>query len=125
MKKYTIIIMGLFLIMFFSGSAYALTADTSTGGDTVTLTSSSSSRANLIFTPSPNSLMSIVTSATAYTVVGASSKTTTSTGIEYCLVSGSAIVYQKPQATDNDVTDVTGFTAGASTGFSARGGTGS
>ncbi|MBT6338859.1 MAG: hypothetical protein HOJ48_06135 [Desulfobacula sp.] len=126
MKKYTIIIMSLFMIILFSSGAYALTADTSTGGATVTLTSSSSSRADLTFTPSPSTVMSAVTSATAYTVIGASSKTTTSTGIEYSLISGSAVVYQKVQATTNDVTDVTSGTAGSTlTGFAARGGTGS
>lgn len=126
MKKYTIIIMSLFMIILFSSSAYSLTADTSTGGATVTLESSSSSRADLTFTPSPSTVMSVITSATAHTVIGASSKTTTSTGVEYCLISGSAVVYQKVQATSNDVTDVTSGTAGtAPTGFAARGGTGS
>lgn len=123
MKRIITIITGLFMVMLLSGNVYAATADTSTGGADVTLTSTHTTAPDLTYTPSPSTVMSVVTSTSAYTIVAASAKTDTDTGIEYCLVSGSSVVYMDTQATEGDVTDATGETAGdVPSGFGAKGG---
>ncbi len=123
MKQIIITIMSLFIIAFFSGSAYAADTTTTVGGADVTMTSTHGTAPDLVYTPSPSTLMSVVTSTIAYTIVAASSKTDDTTGVEYCLLSGNSIVYMKTQATTATVSS-NGGTAGdlADTDFGARGG---
>lgn len=124
MKKTIITITGLFMVILLSSSAYAATATTTAGGADVTLTSTHGTAPDLTYTPSPSTLMSVVTSTTAYTIASASSKTDLTTGIEYCLISGDSIVYMKTQATAATVTSA-GSTAGTiAADFAAKGGAG-
>ena len=82
------------------------------GGDALTIDGSNSGGTDLVFTPSGNTLIDAVTSATAYTIISASAKTTTANGMEYYMRSGYNGYYQKAQAADGALTSV-GTTAGA------------
>lgn len=113
MKKKIFAIISLFMIMSFSTVVSAAEMNNDTGG-TLTVTSSGGTTCpgpDLTFNPSPSSLMSIFPSATNFTAIAASSKTTGGTGgngIEYAIDSGTSVIYQKVQAADSEVTATTG-----------------
>ena len=111
MKKIIIAIMSLFMIMSFATMAAAgATAETSTGGADVVIGGTSDTGGALTYNPSPSTLMSVQSSATSFTVISASSKTTTDTGIEYGIKSSETDIFQMRQATDYDVTTPTSAT---------------
>ena len=108
MRKITIAIISLFMVLSFTAMASADQNDTTTtGGATVTINKSSTCPGpRLTFNPSPSTVMSFSTTATAFTIIAASSKTTKkNTGIEYGLVSGESAVYQRTQENPGEVTD--------------------
>jgi len=114
MRKITIAIISLFMILSLTAMASAAEWNNSTAGDTVTITSSGGTICpgpNFTFDPSPSTLMSVSTSATNFTIIATSSKITTSTGIEYGIDSDTSVVYQKTQATQGEVTSTTSATA--------------
>jgi len=124
MKKITIAIMSLFMIMSFSTIvSAAASADNNGTGGSLTVDGSVGAGPDLTFNPSPSTLVSVFTSATNYTLITASSKTTTSTGIEYGLDSDTSVVYQKVQATDSAVTAATSATALPGSDFKDKAGT--
>lgn len=113
MKKNIIVALGLLMTIAFTASAWA--------GD-ITITGSDPG-GNLVFKASPNTLVSHSTDATAFTLVTASSKTTTENGIEYCMVSIDGYIRQMKQAADGAVTDISGDAAGAiPADFTVKGG---
>ena len=103
MKKNIIIALGLLMTIAFTASSWA---------GVITIDGSNAGGGNLDFSASPNTLMSEVTSATAFTIVTASSKTTMANGIEYCMVSVDGYIRQMKQAADGAVTDVSAATPG-------------
>ena len=104
MNKLTVAFITLFMILSFTTMASAAGPFTSTGtGIAITFTSSGAGPA-LEFTPSPSTLISGITTATTFTAVAASSKTTTENGIEYAVISTENAMYQKVQATTATVT---------------------
>lgn len=113
MTKNIIISFGLFISLALGSAAWA---------GTVTIKDSNAGGGDLVFQSSPSTLMSEVTSGSAFTIVSASSKTTKANGIEYCLISGNGNIYQMKQAGDGAVTTA-GTTAGAlaATGFAVKG----
>jgi hypothetical protein len=114
MRKITIAIISLFMVLSFTAMASAAESHNSTAGATVTITSSGGTTCpgpNFTFDPSPSTLMSVFTSATNFTIIAASSKTNTTTGIEYGLDSDTSVVYQKTQATAGHVTSTTSANA--------------
>lgn len=101
MKKIIIAMMSFFMIVSFSTMALA-TDSTQTGdeGTVVTISESSSdggSGPGITFTPSPNTFMFAKTDADNFTIIAYSSKTNTSTGIEYGIKSTEAAVFQMVQ----------------------------
>ena len=109
MRKITIAIISLFMVLSFTAMASAAESHNSTAGATVKINSSGGTTCPgppLTFNPSPSTVMSVSTTATAFTIIAASSKTTTKdTGIEYGLVSGESAVYQRTQENPGEVTD--------------------
>ncbi|MBU2480606.1 MAG: hypothetical protein KJ760_05920, partial [Proteobacteria bacterium] len=93
MRKYIIMSMGLFMIMAFSNSAYAVVT-TSTGGADVVITDSGSGP-GFTFTPSPSTVMSSIGTATAFCISSGSTKTTATNGLEFRLLSDDSTIYQK------------------------------
>jgi len=104
MKKMIIAIMTVFLIMSFTTMVSAEVQTSSSAGAGITFAASNTSGPSITYTPSPSSLVSAFTSATAFTITGGSGKTTTSNGIEYGVVSSENAMYQRVQATSNTVT---------------------
>ena len=111
MRKITIAIISLFMVLSFTAMASAAESHNSTAGATVTIDSSNCPGPNLTFNPSPSTVMSVSTTATAFTIIAASSKTNKDTGIEYGLVSDTSVVYQKTQTTAGAVTPTTSANA--------------
>ncbi len=106
MRKITIAIISLFMVLSFTAMASAAENHNSTAVAAVTINKSSTCPGPpLTFNPSPSTLMSFSTTATAFTIIAASSKTNKDTGIEYGLVSDTSVVYQKTQTTAGKVTD--------------------
>jgi len=90
--------MSLFMIAFFTTMAAATTPYVNTAaGDSVECSDSSGGGAGFTFNPSPSTWVSAKTSATAFTVITVSSKTTTTTGIEYGIKSSETDVFQRQQ----------------------------
>jgi len=107
MRKITIAIISLFMVLSFTAMASAAENHNSTAVAAVTINKSSTCPGPpLTFNPSPSTVMSFSTTATAFTIIAASSKTTKkNTGIEYGLVSGESAVYQRTQENPGEVTD--------------------
>ena len=112
MKKMIIAILSLFMIMSFVTLASAATARTTSGGAAITLADSGAGP-GVTFNPSPSTVMSVATSATNFTIIGASSKTTEDNGIEYGVISGSNAMYQMTQANGGAVTATTSTAPGS------------
>ena len=114
MKKMIIAILSLFMIMSFVtlASAATVTATSASGGAAITLADSGAGP-GVTFNPSPSTVMSVATSATNFTIIGASSKTTEDNGIEYGVISGSNAMYQMTQANGGAVTDTTSTAPGS------------
>jgi hypothetical protein len=110
MKKIIIALLSLFMIVSFTTMASAGGPLTNTAGATLSLPDSGAGP-GITFSPSPSTLLSAWTSATNFTLISASSKTTTDNGIEYGIDSDSNTIYQKIQATDSAVTATTSATA--------------
>jgi len=115
MRKITIAIISLFMVLSFTAMASAdQNVTTDTPGATVKIKSSGDTTCpgpDLTFNPSPSTVMSVSTTATAFTIIAASSKTNTTTGIEYGLDSDTSVVYQKTQTTAGAVTPTTSANA--------------
>ena len=115
MTKRIILSIGLFMSLTLGSAVWA--AD-------VTISDSNAGGGDLVFTPSPSTTMNTATSASAFTIVSASTKTTTANGIEYALVSADGNIYQMKQA--KDATATAAGTAGTvPTDFAVKGGSGS
>ena len=111
MKKIIIAIMSLFMIMSFATMAAAgPAAETTTGGADVVIGGTSDTGGALTYNPSPSTVMSVKSLATSFTIISASSKTTTTTGIEYGIKSSETDVFQMRQATDGEVSTPTSAT---------------
>ena len=103
MNKLIITLTSLFIIMSFSTIASAAGVFTSaSAGAAITFTTSGAGP-TLVFTPSPSTLISSITSATAFGITAASAKTDTTNGIEYGAVSTSNAMFQMQQKTKNAV----------------------
>ncbi|MCF6245779.1 MAG: hypothetical protein L3J69_00310 [Desulfobacula sp.] len=112
MTKYIIIILSLLMITLAS-SAWA---------ETLTIDGTNSGGVNLVFTTSPSTTMVSSTSATGFYIGSASTKTTTSNGIEYAMISGTNSIYQKVQATDYACTAASTTYTTAPSGYTIKGG---
>ena len=119
MKKITIAILSLCMVISFTTMALATGAENNSTGGTLTIVSDTGP--GLTFNPSPSTVMSSFTSGTEYTIIAASSKTTADNGIEYGVVSSSNSVYQMKQAT-KEVCQTAAATL--PTGFKDKAGTG-
>jgi len=112
MKKIIITLLSLSMVMFFSGMASATDASQADDG-TLSITSSGGTTCpgpSIAFTPSPSTLMDAATSATNFTIIAASSKTTggaSGNGIEYGIDSDTNVLYQKVQVADGAVSACT------------------
>jgi len=126
MKKIIFVMMSICMIMSFSTIVSAAEINNSTGG-VLTVKSSGGTTCpgpDFVFNPSPSSLLSIFTSATNFTAIAASSKTTggsNGNGIEYAIDSDTSVMYQKVQATSNKITATTGADT-LPTGFTDKAG---
>ena len=116
MKKIRIAILALFMIMSLSTMAISAECNNGTGG-AVTISGGTTAGPDLIFRPSPSTLISAYTSDTNYTIIAASDKTTGSdtatppSGIEYGIDSDTSAMYQMVQAKTDAVTATTSATA--------------
>lgn len=93
----------LFFVVFVSHS-FAADNNANLARGNLTISNKTGEGPGIVFTPSPNTLISCSTSATAYTIVAASNRTSTDNGIEYCLISSNNNIYQKTQAKNSIVT---------------------
>lgn len=109
--RHKAIIFGMFFCVGLSSTASAITTSMADGVLTFTVTAGTCPGPNLTYTPSPSTLMSSTSIATAYTITAASSKTDTDNGMEYGILSTSEGYFQRKQATDNDVTPTDDATA--------------
>ena len=98
MIKHMAILFGAFLCVGLSSTAFAGASAWSAGVLTVNTTSSATCPGPaMTYTPSPSTLMSSFTSATAYTIASASSKTDTNNGMEYGILSTNEGYFQRAQ----------------------------
>ncbi len=104
MNKIVMALLSLCMIMAFNTTAFAYT---NAAGAAITIGDGAGSAPTLVFTPSPSSLMEVLTSATNFAGTAASSKTTggaNGNGIEYGILSTTSIMYQMVQADDGALT---------------------
>ena len=113
MKKIIITIMGLFMIVLLSNSAYAVETFTSTDpGDTVEVDDAGNGP-GFNFKPSPGSLMSINSDETVFTIVSTSAKTEAGVGMVYSLISVDSTIYQGLQTVDGSLAEFSIPSAGS------------
>ncbi|MBT3176486.1 MAG: hypothetical protein HOG03_12970 [Desulfobacula sp.] len=113
MTKNIIIALGLLMMIAFTSTVWA---------ETVTIDGSNSGGTDLVFTTSPNTTMNTATTATAFYIAAASTRTTTSNGIEYAMTSANGFIYQKAQATAGACT-AAGTAGAVPSGYTVKGGT--
>ena len=125
MNKSIIALTTFFMILSFTTMVSAEVQTSASSGAAITFASAADPGPGFTFTPSPSSLVSAFTSATAFTAVAASGKTTGGAGgngIEYGVVSASNAMSQRVQATSNTVTAASSATALPGTGWATKGG---
>ena len=125
MKIFKTALICLSMVALISTGAYAAASSQTAAGGAVTFTTDT----DFSFTPSPGTLMHIITTATAYALTATSSKTNTSQGIVYGAVSTQSPIFQTPQTSDGalinptDASTLSGdFKDKAGNAFSADGG---
>ncbi len=111
MKKIMTLIFALFIVASFSTAAIAEDVDGASSGGAITFNATNTSGPAVTYTPSPSTIIAASTSDVAYAITSASGKTDTDNGIEYGILSSSEQIYQRTQATANDVTATTSATA--------------
>ena len=94
MRKITIVIMGIFMIISFSTMASAETQTSASSGAAITFASATDAGPGITFTPSPSTIVSGSTAETTFTITSGSSKAGEN-GIEYGIVSTDAGIYQR------------------------------
>ena len=110
------------IIFFITGFLNSVYADTTTTGGAIVNIEDSDERPGITFTPSANTLISWNTTATAYYIGSASSKTTPANGIEYAMVSNYNGYYQKIQTEDESKITVSGTPGTAPVDWTPMGG---
>lgn len=109
-KKNIAIIFGVFFCVGLSSTAFAAAVTQSGGTLTITTPTATCPGPDLVYTPSPSSLMSACSSSTAYTITAASSKTDTNNGMEYGIRSINEGYFQRKQVEANKVEATTSDT---------------
>lgn len=101
MKIFKIVMICSVMLTLISTASFAETVATTTGGTPLALTSSTNATSPAFsFTPSPSTIMAVQTSALAFALTAASTKTTTANGVMYGVLSSQSPVYQYAQQAD-------------------------
>ena len=99
MMKHMAIIFGVLLSICLSSTAFAAVANQSGGTLTITTPTAACPGPDMLYTPSPSTVMAAFTSDVAYAITAVSSKTDTENGMEYGILSSNEGYFQRAQTT--------------------------
>lgn len=103
MKIFKTAVICVFMMTLVSTAAYAASSSQTAAGGAVTFTTDT----GFSFTPSPSTLMNVITSTIAFAATSTSSKTTAEQGLIYGVVSTQSPIFQMPQAADGTLVNPT------------------